>query len=70
MNPIAVSIERAAEMIDSSSSMVRSYIDQGLLPVIKLPSAKHPNEKSRRVLIAVSDLEKFVEQHRVTEPGR
>ena len=55
-----------------SASVLRSYIDQGLIPVIKFPSAsaKHQGEKSRRVLIAVADLERFVEAHRVTEPAR
>jgi hypothetical protein len=37
------------------------------LPIVKFPSAsaRHQGEPSRRVLIAVRDLETFVEQHRV-----
>jgi hypothetical protein len=72
MTPICVDVERAAEMIGLSPSVVRGYIDAGVLPVIKFPSAsaKHQGEKSRRVLIAVADLEAFVAKHRVTEPAR
>jgi len=72
MNPLCVDVERAAEMIGLSTSVLRGLIDQGLVPVIKFPSAsaKHQGEKSRRVLVAVSDLEKFVDAHRVTEPAR
>ncbi len=69
MTPIAVSVEVGAEMIDVSPTTLRSYVEAGLIPVVKLPSAKHHGEKSRRVLIAVSDLEQFVERHR-TEPVR
>jgi Helix-turn-helix domain len=70
MIPIAVSVEVGAEMIDVSPTTFRSYIDQKLIPVVELPSAKHHGEKSRRVLILVDDLRAFVEKHRVTEPGR
>ena len=72
ITPLCVDVERAAELIGMSASVLRSYVDTGLLPCIKFPSAsaKHQGEKSRRVLISVSDLEKFVEQHRVTEPAR
>ena len=72
MADIAVSVERAAELIDVSPTTLRAYIDQGLLPAVKLPSAsaKHQGEKSRRVHVLVADLERFAEQHRVTEPAR
>ena len=70
MTPIAVSIEVGAEMIDTSPSTLRAYIDQGVIPVVKLPSAKHAHEQSRRVLIAVADLEAFVLKHRVAESAR
>ena len=70
--PLCVDVEHAAEMIGMSASVLRAYVDSGLLPCIKFPSAsaKHQGEKSRRVLIAVADLERFVEAHRVTEPAR
>ena len=72
MTAICVDVEHAAEMIGMSPTVVRSYIDSGLLPVIKFPSAssKHQGEKSRRVLVSVDDLRAFVEAHRVTEPMR
>jgi hypothetical protein len=70
INPLCVDVERGAEMLGLSASVLRGLIDQGLIPIIKFPSAsaKHQGEKSRRVLLAVSDLEKFVEAHRVVEP--
>lgn len=72
MTPLSVSVKVGAAMIGLSPSVLRAYIDQGLIPVVKFPStsAKHQGEQSRRVLIAVADLEKFVEQYRVAEVGR
>lgn len=72
MTPLCLDVKEAAASIGLSTSVLRGLIDQGLIPVIKFPSAsaKHQGEKSRRVLIAVVDLEKFVEAHRVTEPAR
>jgi hypothetical protein len=67
VTPLCVDVKGAAALIGVSSSVVRGYIEMGLLPIIKFPSAsaKHQGEQSRRVLIAVSDLENFIEQHRV-----
>ena len=42
------------------------YIAEGALPVVRFPSVKHNGERSRRVLVASADLEKFVAQHRTT----
>jgi hypothetical protein len=69
MNPIAVSVKEGAAMIGLSTSALRDLIDRGLVPAVKFPG-KHQHEQSRRVLIAVADLEKFVAEHRVVEPGR
>lgn len=69
MPPLCLDIEGAAASIGMSPTVLRSYIDAGLLPVIKFPG-KHQGERSRRVLVAVDDLRAFVEQHRVTEPTR
>lgn len=69
MTAICVDVEHAAEMIGMSPTVVRSYIDSGLLPCIKFPG-KHLGEKSRRVLIAIEDLIAFVAAHRVTGPAR
>lgn len=70
MTPLCLDIKTAAASVGLSTGVVRSYIDQGLLPVVKFPSAKHEGETSRRVLIAAADLEAFVAKHRVAEVVR
>lgn len=65
MTPLCLDVKEAAAAVGMSSSVLRAYIDAGLLPVVKFPSTKHVDEKSRRVLIAVDDLRAFVEAHRV-----
>ncbi len=67
MTPFCVDIKTAAASLGMSTGVLRTYIDRGLLPVVKFPSAKHEGETSRRVLIAVSDLEEFVAKYRVGE---
>jgi hypothetical protein len=62
--PLCVDVKTAAASIGVSVWTLRSYIDEGLIPTVKLPSSKHPGEISRRVLIAVEDLRLFVNQHR------
>lgn len=62
--PLCVDVKRAAASIGVSVWVLRDYIDRGLLPTVKFPSTKHPGENSRRVLIAVADLEAFVARHR------
>ncbi len=64
MTPLVLDVKSAAAAIGVSPWVLRRYIDDGLLPTVKFPSAKHPGEVSRRVLIAVADLEAFVQQHR------
>jgi hypothetical protein len=61
--PICVDVKAAAAAIGVSVWTLRDYIAQGLLPTVKLPS-RFPGESSRRVLIAVGDLEAFVAKHR------
>lgn len=70
MTPLCLSVKEAAAALGLSPSVVRGLIDQGVLPVVKFPSASaaHQGERSRRVLIAVSDLERFVAEHRVEVP--
>jgi excisionase family DNA binding protein len=70
VTPIAVSVDEAAALLNVSPTTMRSYIEQGLIPVVKLPSARHQHERSRRVHVAVSDIEIFVQQHRVVEAER
>lgn len=65
LDPIAVSVAQAAEMLGISPSVLRAHIDQGRLPVVRLPSTKHAHEQSRRVLLAVVDVKKFFETYRV-----
>lgn len=40
MTPIAVSVEVGAEMINISATTLRSYIDQGLIPVPERHTAR------------------------------
>lgn len=70
LTPLCLDVKDAAAAVGLSTSVLRAYIDNGILPCVKFPSAKHQGEPSRRVLIAVADLEKFVDAHRVTEPAR
>lgn len=62
--PICVDVHRAATMLGVSVWSVREYVAAGDLPTVKLPSTKGSESRSRRVLIAVTDLEAFVARHR------
>jgi hypothetical protein len=62
--PLCVDVKAAARLIGVSVWTLRAYIDEGLVHTVKFPSSKHPGEQSRRVLIAVADLQAFVDQHR------
>lgn len=64
--PLAVDVPRAAEMLSANESDVRAWIASGLLPCVRYPSSRRPGEPSRRILIAVADLETFVREHRST----
>jgi predicted DNA-binding transcriptional regulator AlpA len=64
MTPLCVSVAEAAVALGIGRSAVWRYVESGALPVIKFPSAKHDGESSRRVLIAVADLEVFIAKHR------
>ena len=66
VSPLCVGVVEAAAMLRLSETVVRSYIDKRLIPTVRFPS-HHNGGSSRRVLIAVSDLTAFMEQHRVTE---
>lgn len=65
---LAVDVRRAAEMLAANESDVRSWIASGLLACVRYPSSRRPGEPSRRILIAVADLETFVREHRETAP--
>ena len=66
---LAVDIPRAAALIGANVSDVRAWIASGLLPAVKFPSTRRPGQQSRRILIAVADLEEFVRRHRDTAPA-
>ena len=66
MTPLCLDVKDAAAAMGVCTKTIRQWVDDGALPTVKLPSTKYLGERSRRVLIAVADLEKFVEQHRVT----
>ena len=62
--PLCVDVKTAAGAVGVSVWVLRRYIEDGLLPTVKFPSVKYSGEVSRRVLIAVADLEAFVAKHR------
>ncbi len=64
MTPLVLSRKEAAEALRVSVWILDRYIADGLLPTVKLPSTRHPGDRSRRVLIAVADVEAFVQRHR------
>jgi hypothetical protein len=66
VNPLNVDLKTGAALIGCSVWMLRRYIHDGLLPTVKLPG-RYDGEKSRRVLLKVSDLEEFVQRHRQQE---
>ena len=62
--PLCVDVRTAAASLGVSTWVLRRWIVEGLLPTVKFPSTRYNAEPSRRVLIAVSDLEAFVKKHR------
>jgi predicted site-specific integrase-resolvase len=66
VTPLVLDVKTAAATLGVSVWMLRRYIDDGLLPTVKFPG-RYDGEKTRRVLIAVSDLEAFVARHRTSE---
>ncbi len=64
MNPLVVGVAEAATMLSISRWAVRQLVIGGELPTIELPSSKYAGQKSRRILIAVADVEAFIAAHR------
>jgi Helix-turn-helix domain len=61
---LCVGIKHAAELLGGlSPAAVRALITNGDLPVVKLPGVRR-GSTSRRILIAVRDLEEFVARYR------
>lgn len=61
--PLCVDVSTASAAIGLSKSSLRQLINTGELPTVRFPG-RYENERSRRVLIRVSDLEAFVAKHR------
>ncbi len=64
MTPLCVDRKTAAAALGISLWSLDQYIAEGLLPIVQLPSTKHGDEPSRRVLIDVGDLQDFVQKHK------
>jgi predicted site-specific integrase-resolvase len=64
VTPLVLNRKEAAEALRVSVWVLDRYIADGLIPVVRCPSTKHPDENNRRVLIAVADLADFVTKHR------
>lgn len=62
--PLCLDVKSAAASLGVSVWVVRRWIDDGLLPTVKFPSAKHVGATSRRILIAAEDLKAFVDRYR------
>jgi len=57
MDPLVLNVKEAAAYLSISPWTLRRYADEGLIPVLRLPSPKHPGEYSRRVLFHRDDLD-------------
>jgi excisionase family DNA binding protein len=68
--PAVLTVEQSAEYIGVSEWSVRRYVADGLIPTVRYPSAKHPGEQSRRVLIRREDLDAFVARQVTGQPTR
>jgi len=64
MTPLCLDRKEAAAALRIGVWVLDRMIADGLIPTVKLPSMKRPGVMSRRVLIAVADLEAFVAKHR------
>jgi predicted site-specific integrase-resolvase len=69
MTPLTYSRDMASAALGVSKWVLDRYIADGLIPVVELPSTKRRGERTRRVLIAVADLEEFVNKYRGTPNG-
>jgi excisionase family DNA binding protein len=64
MTPLCVDVKEGAAALGVSTWTFRRLIDEGHIPTVKLPSMKYEGERGKRVLVAVVDLEAFIEKHR------
>jgi hypothetical protein len=70
MTALCLDRKAAAAALGISLWSLDQLIADGQLPVVRLPSSRHPGETSRRVLISADDLKAFVERHRSGEVTR
>jgi predicted site-specific integrase-resolvase len=70
MTPLILNRREAAAALGISLWTLDQYIASGTLPTVNLPSSKHAGERSRRVLVAVADLEDFVARCRTKAVAR
>ena len=70
MTPLCVDRRAAAAALGISTWVLDRYIADGSLPAVKLPSTKDSRAMSRRVLIAMTDLEAFVARCREVKTRR
>ena len=68
LQPLCVDVKQGSAALGVSAWVFRRWIAEGRIPTVQFPSTKYVDEKSRRVLVAVADLEKFVAACR--EAGR
>jgi predicted site-specific integrase-resolvase len=64
MTQLCLDRKAAVAALGVSIWTLDQWIADGKLPAVRLPSARHPGEMSRRVLISADDLRAFVERHR------
>lgn len=62
--PVCVGVKDAAAALGVCTKSIRQWIDDGQLPIVKLPSVKYKGEQGKRILILVDDLRAFAESHR------
>lgn len=64
MTPLLFDVKAAAAACGVSGWTLRTWIDNGQLATVKVPSTRHPGEVSRRVLISAADLQDFIGRYR------
>ena len=69
--PRLITVQQAALALNLSHWAIRDAITRGYLPCVRLPGAPNGSgaKDLRRILIAVSDLQKFIADHRVERPA-
>jgi excisionase family DNA binding protein len=66
MTPMLISVKEVSVALGVSCWTVRNLVASGHLPSVSLPSTRHRGEGNRRILVAITDLEAFIQKHRGT----